>query len=129
MSYRIERRAHWIEVQVWGDINKTEAMEVVQRLRSMDPHKRISDLWVVGEGCVIPLADYATIVAGVRALCPADMVGSKSAIVVHDHLQKAQLEMYRREAASLPFEIGVFIAQAQAEEWLSGQEVPADARK
>ena len=127
MSYRIERRPHWIEVQVWGDVNKAEAMEAVRRLRSMDPHKRISDLWVVGEGCVIPLADYATIVASVRALCPADMVGSKSAIVVHDQLQKAQMDIYRREAASLPFAIGVFLSKTDAEAWLTGQEVPADA--
>lgn len=53
------------------------------------------------------------------SLCLPDMVGSKTALVAADEFMRVPLELYKVEAAVLPFEIQIFNNRADALQWLN----------
>jgi hypothetical protein len=48
------------------------------------------------------------------------MVGNKTALLVSGDLQRVAANMYRSDAADLPFEIEVFTSREDALRWLKG---------
>jgi hypothetical protein len=118
MTFRIEKTEDFIEVHLWGEAHESEVVTVLQKLHEMAPRKEISDLWIVAKEYVVPWSAYPAIVKEVTGFLSRDMVPSKSAIVVANHFQKAQAELYREEAKRLPFEIGAFMTREEAIRWL-----------
>ena len=122
MPYKMQKIDGFVEVSVWGETSKWEMLEAVWELRLRDPCKKVSDLWIVSGECMVPFDEFPEIAETVQSLCTPGMIGSKSAIVASDELQRAQLELYRAEAAILPFEIRVFRSRDDAVRWLKSSE-------
>ena len=118
MTFRIERKEDLIEVQVWGNGDESEVLDILRKLREMAPRKEISDLWFLSEEYVVPWAAFLPIVQELTRLLSEDMIAKKTAIVVASHLQMAQGRLYLDEAKRLPFEIGVFMTREEAMKWL-----------
>jgi hypothetical protein len=127
MAYRIERSEEFIEVHLSGQVDEWEILTILRKLSEMAPRKEISDLWLLGEECVVRWDAFATIVDGIKRLLPADMIASKSAIVVASPFQMVQAEMYREAAKRLPYEIGAFMRREEAVRWLKTKDVSRPA--
>jgi hypothetical protein len=118
MAFRIEKTEDSIEVHLWGNGDQWEIMNILRQLREMVPRKEISDLWLISKEYVVPWHTFSPIVKEISSLLPNDMIASKTAIVVSDHLQMSQARLYLEEAKRLPFEIGVFMTREEAMRWL-----------
>lgn len=120
MAYEILVQDGLTEVRVWGESSESEVLGILAELRARDPGKRTCDLWIVASECVVPFGAYPRIADTLRGFCREDRVtrGSRTAIVASDEFQKALLELYRIEAAALPFEVGVFMKRDEAMRWL-----------
>jgi hypothetical protein len=118
MAFRIEKTDDFIEVHLWSEAHESEVVAILRKLHEMAPRKEISDLWLFAEEYVISWEAFSEIVKEVTQLLPHDMIASKSAIVVTNHFQMAQAELYLEEAKCLPFEIGVFMTREEAIRWL-----------
>jgi hypothetical protein len=124
MPYRIQKTDGFVEIYLWGETSPGEVLVVLRRLHDLAPSKELSDLWIFSSECVIPCEAYQTIVKAAQSLCCTGMIASRSAIVAADQFQKAQLELYLREAQNLPFEIGAFTERDEAVEWLKRKSEP-----
>lgn len=118
MAYRIEYKNGYCEVTVSGETTKTEVFQILRELARRDPKKEIPDLWIVAPESQVPLVHFAEIAREIGHLLPPDAVGCRSAIVAFGPFHKAQLELYRYDAAALPFETRVFQYRPEAEAWL-----------
>jgi len=118
MAFRIEKTEDFIEVQIWGNADESEVVTILRKLHEMAPRKEISDLWLVSEECVVPWDCFLPIVKEITRLLSRDMIANKTAIVVANHFQMAQAELYLEEAKCLPFEIGAFMTREEAIRWL-----------
>lgn len=118
MAFRIEKTEDFIEVHLWGNAHESEVITILRKLHEMAPRKEISDLWLLSEEYVLPWDTFLPIVKEVTRLLSRDMIAKKSAIVVANHFQMAQAELYLEEAECLPFEIGVFMTRDEAIKWL-----------
>jgi hypothetical protein len=126
MAYQIEVKAGYVEVRLSGTTSKDEVCHVLRELARRDPRKEIPDLWIVSPESQVPLVHFADIAQEVGRLVRPDAVCRKSAIVAFGEFHKAQLEMYRFDAAFLPFETRVFLYREEALKWLLRPE-PAPA--
>jgi hypothetical protein len=127
MSYRIHTAVDFLEVELSGETSAGEVLGVIRELRLMDPRKEKSDLWMISPDSIVPVAAFTTIAESIARLCPADIVGKRTAVVVQSRFQKAMLDIYRSEAEFLPFEVGVFDSREQAVEWLGSRSGEAGA--
>ncbi len=119
MPYTIQPLDDFVEIQITGQPSMWELLNVLRQLRERDPRKKKPDVWIISEDTVFPLEWHTQIANTLQRLCLPDMaVGAKSAIVVCNEFQRAQFEMYRQQAQSLPFEVGVFKSRANALKWL-----------
>jgi hypothetical protein len=118
MTCRIEERGDLVVVNVTGETSKWEVLDTVHRLHERDPRKDVSDLWILSSESVVPFDAFPELVEGIRRLCTDGRKFARSAIVASGQFQKALMDMYRSEAQSLPYEIGVFTSRAAAEKWL-----------
>lgn len=118
MPYEIEKVDGVHEVRVWGETSKYEVLSAIRELDRRDRGKNVPEVWLVAEGCQVPFAHYRDIAEAVKNLMPPGASPKKSAIVASGEFHKAQLELYRMEAASLPFEVRVFTGKDQALTWL-----------
>ena len=124
MPYSIKRQNGFVEVEVWGETSAAEIIAAVNEIHAEYPRKECSDLWVLARESMLPLSTFPTIIEAIVGLCGEDHVYRRSAIVASDQFQKAMADMYRSEADTLPFEVGVFISRDDAIQWLKGP--PAD---
>ena len=89
-----------------------------------DPEKEKHDLWIVAPESMVPFSSFASLVQKTRELLPQDArkCRGKSALVAADAFRMAQLNMYRNEARSLPFQLRVFLSKQEAMDWLNGSD-------
>ncbi|MBM4079732.1 MAG: hypothetical protein FJ278_08535 [Planctomycetes bacterium] len=127
MAYRIEKTEDLIEVHLSGQVDEWEILAILGKLRDMAPRKETSDVWLLGEECVVRWDAFSMIVDGIKRLLPPDLIPSRSAIVVASPFQMAQAEMYRQEAKSLPYETGAFMTREEAVRWLRSKDVQSSA--
>ena len=118
MSYRIEEGDSIFEVRVSNPTSRQELLQAIKELAGKDPLKEHCDIWYFPNEAFVSLAEFSEIVQAVKSLCRPDMVGNKTALVVSGELQRVAANMYRSEAAQLPFEIGVFTTREDALHWL-----------
>jgi len=118
MPYRIEEVDSIFEVHVSNPTSRREILQAIQEIAGKDPRKERCDLWYFSNEAIVSLEEYAEIVRAVKSLCPPDMVGNKTALLVSRELQRVAANMYRSDAADLPFEIGVFTSREDALRWL-----------
>lgn len=118
MPWQLEMKAGYVEVNLSGSTSKTEILEILRELARRDPKKEIPDLWIIAPESQVPLVAFAEIAKAIQHLLPPDAVGCRSAIVAGGPFHQAQLEMYRYDAAALPFETRVFQYRSEAEAWL-----------
>jgi hypothetical protein len=118
MPYRIEEVDSIFEVHVSNPTSRQELLQAIEELAGKDPRKERRDLWYFPKEAFVSLAEFSEIVRAVQSLCSPDMVGNKTALVVSGELQRVAANMYRSEAAQLPFEIGVFTIREDALRWL-----------
>ena len=118
MAYQIEYKNGYCEVTVSGETTKNEVFQILRELARRDPKKEIPDLWVVSPESQVPLVHFADIAKEIGRMVSPDAVCCRSAIVAFGPFHKAQLEMYRYDAAALPFETRVFQYRQDAEAWL-----------
>jgi hypothetical protein len=124
MAYQIEYKNGYCEVNVSGETSKAEVVQILRELAQRDPKKEIPDLWVVSPESQVPLVHFADIAKEVGRLLPPGAAGSRSAIVAFGPFHKAQLDMYRYDAAAFPFEFRVFQYRQEAEAWLLDAKSP-----
>jgi hypothetical protein len=122
MPFRMNENGGLVEVHAWGEVSAAEVCMVLRELCQRDPHKEKCDIWYVADASVIPIAAYAAIVAELKSLCGPETGASRSAIVVSNELQRAAMEIFRAEAVSLPWQVGVFRSRDEALAWLSAGE-------
>jgi hypothetical protein len=121
MPHDISRVEDIAEVKVWGQVTEAEIASIILDLHRQDPAKEKNDLWTVAPESMLPFRSFPLLVDMTRKLLPsgARCVG-RSAMVAADAFRKAQLDMYTREAESLPFQIRVFLSRDEATKWLAG---------
>ena len=124
MGYEIEKRDGIFEVRLYGDISKFEILMVIAELSEKDPGKKHPDLWLIGADVQVPYEYYKGIseASGFAFVQPPE--AKRSAIVIADENQQAQLEMYRVEASSLPLDLRIFRSYEDAVAWLKSPENP-----
>ena len=118
MPYAIEKKARYLEIRVWGETSKHEVIAIIAELDAKDRGKTLPDLWLVAGESQVPFWDYRDIAESALSLLPAGAKGNKTAVVAANIFHKAQLNMYREEAAILPFPVRVFGSRDEAEAWL-----------
>ncbi len=118
MPCEIRESADYIEVRVLAGTNRFEVLDTVAELARRDRGKKMCDLWLFSKDVNLSYVDFGSTAEAIGRLCPPDMKGNRCAIVGEDALQQAQLELYRAEAASLPFDIRVFGDKTTAIRWL-----------
>ena len=118
MPYRIEEVDSIFEVHLSNPTSKREILQAIEELASKDPRKARCDLWCLPYEVFISLAEYPEIVQLTKSLCLPDMVGNKTALLVSGEFQRVAANMYRSDAADLPFEIEVFTSREAALRWL-----------
>ena len=128
MGYSIEERDGIFEVRLYGEISKFEILMVIAELCRKDPGKKHPDLWIIAAEVQIPYAYFKGISEAISFAFAQPPVSRRSAVVAADAFQKAQLELYRQEASSLPLEIRVFLSYEEAVAWVKSPEVPATTR-
>ena len=119
MPYKIEDRDCYVEVSVWGEANRWEVLEALRKLHRRDPRKEIPDMWLISEETVFPVEWHLPVATATEKLCAKGCIGARSAIVVADKLHKAQLDLYRKQARELPYQMRVFTERKDAEIWLA----------
>ncbi len=125
MAYEVEKKDTFLEVRVSGDTSKDELIEAIRELRRCDPRKELPDLWLFAGECQVPLVEFSDIAQAVLGLLPRNAVGNKTAIVAANEFRMAQIDMYRFEAAVLPFAIRVFRSRDEAVAWFTTSDGPA----
>ncbi len=114
MPYSIERKPDLVEVQIHNQATLQDILGAVEQVVKADPRKEICDLWVVPEEVSIPFEAFSKITELIKSFCGPDWVGNRSAMVAAGTFQMAQMELFQMEAASLPFEIGIFLSREEA---------------
>jgi len=117
MGYEIREKDGYFAVDVRGRTSKYEILQAVRTLDLRDPGKELPDLWRIGKESMLPYKEFREIAEAIHSLCRPGMKGNRTAIVVTDPLQEAEMEMYRQEASILPYEIRVFRSEEEAVEW------------
>ena len=120
MPYLIEEVDSIFEVHVSNPTSQREILQAIEELAAKDPRKERCDLWCFSDEAIVSLEEYPKIAQAIKSLCPPDMVGNKTALVVSSDLQRVAANMYRSDAADLPFEIEVFTSREDALRWLKG---------
>jgi hypothetical protein len=118
MPYSVKHGENVVEVEVWGQTSTAEVLAAINEIHAAYPRKERPDLWTLSREAMLPLSVFPTIVQAIKGLCGGDQVYRRSAIVASDRFQRAMADMYRIEAAELPFELGVFSSKDKAMEWL-----------
>ncbi len=118
MPYRIEEVDSIFEVRVSNPTSQREILQAIGELAGKDPRKERCDLWYFPHEASVSLEEFSEIVRVVKSLCPPDMVGNKTALLVSGELQRVAAHMYRSDAADLPFETEVFTSREDALRWL-----------
>ena len=119
MPYQIQDQEGFVEVQGSGKLSFLEVLSALHELHVKFPLKEVSDLWVLPDNAVIPpLATFPAITKFVRGFCLKGFFGKKTAIVSRGALQHAFVDLYEKEAKSLPFETRSFSSREQAINWL-----------
>ena len=118
MAYRIEKKDLIVEVNVWGQTSSREVLQIIKELQSKNPLRELPDLWIISELNGVFLDEFPDIVNMLSSLFLPNMVASKTALVATSELVRAQLELYRMDAARLPFETQVFNNREDAVQWL-----------
>jgi len=124
MGYEIEKRDGIFEVRLYGDISKFEILMVIAELSEKDPGKKHPDLWIIGADVQVPYEYYKGISEAIGFAFVQPPEAKRSAIVIADENQQAQLEMYRVEASSLPLDLRIFRSYEDAVAWLKSPENP-----
>ncbi len=124
MSYQIEKKDGFYEVNVSGETSKQEVIGIIWELSRLDRGKQLPDLWLISRESQVPFVYFADIAEAVRKLLPRGSAGNKSAIVAADALHEAQLQMYSQEASVLPFPVRVFRSRDEAVEWIKSPGSP-----
>ena len=128
MAYQIEKKDGFFEVNVSGETSKFEIIKILLELAFRNPEKKLPDLWAFSEASEVPFRQFSDIVQVIQHLLPRDAAGNKTAIVAADAIQGGILELFRAEASSLPYEIGVFRSRDEAIEWFKSPKPPAAPR-
>ena len=122
MPCTIHEKEGYFEVRVLEGTSRLDVLEAVAELQRRDQVKQLCDLWVFSKEVMMSYADFEATAEAIRRMCPPGMKGNRCAIVGGNAFQQAQLELYRAEAARLPFEIRVFGDEAEAIRWLGRED-------
>ena len=117
MPYRIEEVDSIFEVRLSNPTSQREILRAIGELAGKDQERTVRSL-VFSHGSPGEPEEFSEIVRVVKSLCPPDMVGNKTALLVSGELQRVAAHMYRSDAADLPFEIEVFTSREDALRWL-----------
>ena len=119
MTCEIQRKANHVEVHVSGTLSHWDVLKTIHDLHKHDPHKKTPDLWVLHPELNFSMYSFPVIVQGILKLTARLMKnGCNSAILAADEFQRAELDMFCREAAVLPYEVRCFTSHGKALEWL-----------
>jgi len=129
MPYSIKHHSDLVEVELWGETSVAEVLAAVNELHASYPRKERSDLWNLSRETMVPLSAFPTVIQAIGGLCGGSQVYRRSAIVASGSFQRAMVDMYRTEAACLPFEIGVFQSRDEALKWLREEAAAPSAGK
>lgn len=120
MACAIEEKDGLVEVHVTGETTPHELVAAVREIQRRYPRKEVSDLWLLSKRSLVPFVAFRGIVDAIARFWRPGTAASPSAIVAEDEFQRAQLELFRAEASSLPYPMGVFASREQAVAWLQG---------
>jgi hypothetical protein len=129
-SYRIEVFPTHNEVTIDAEIRADLVGEIMAELAKTPDFPDRHAIWILSkEGMAPPFPEFTTIINLVRGYLRPDLTDKRVALVVGGALNRALIEMFRREAVSLPLELRVFTEREEALAWLhaSGRERQADA--
>ena len=118
MPYTIQRNPEFVEVTLHRNSTVHDLLRALEELTQADPRKETCDLWVFPDDMTIPFESFGPIADKIRSLCRTDFIGSRSAMVATGVFQLAQMELYRQEAATLPYELVLFPNREAAIAWL-----------
>jgi hypothetical protein len=129
-SYRIEVFPTHNEVTIATEIRIDLVAEIMEKLAETPGFPDRHAVWVLErEGMAPPFPEFAAIIDLVRGYLRPDLTDKRVALVVGGALNRALIEMFRREAVGLPLELRVFTEREEALAWLaaSDRERRADA--
>ena len=123
MGYTIKKLDGFYEVQLSGQGSKFVLLKIIADLIRRDPKKKYPDLWIIAPEFQVPYVEFGGIAGALSHVFTKSLISKKTAVVVDNDLQKAQLELYRREVSrSLPIDIQVFRTVEPAIAWIKTSE-------
>jgi len=129
MPYSIKHHSDLVEVELWGDTSIGEVLAAVNELHVAYPNKERPDLWNLSREILLPLSTFPLIAKAIGGLCGGSQVYRRSAIVTSGSFQHAMADLYKLEAAQLPFQVGIFSSRDEALKWLREEAAAPSAGK
>ena len=119
MGYTITKQDGFYEVQLSGHGSKAVFFKAMADLIRRDPKKKYPDLWIVAPEFQVPYVEFGRIAGALSHVFTKSLISKKTAIVVDNDIQKAQLELYRLELSRcLPIDMQVFRTNEAAIAWI-----------
>ncbi len=119
MHYTILNHDRFVEIQLAGQVSPWDILKLIHELYRKDPEKQTPDLWVLDQNLDFSMHSFPPVLKGLLKLTARlAKKGCNSAILSADEFQRAEIDMYCQEAATLPYEVQNFTNRKNALSWL-----------
>lgn len=118
--YRISRNDGYLMVKFIDDIDFSMMQAAIHHETMLREYADTNDIWLIGKNrAAIHLGELETLVTELQCRCPRDATRTKTAVVVHEGLTGAIIELWvnglRKKVA---FEIEIFRTLNEAKSWM-----------
>lgn len=118
--YAIELFPTHNEIRVNGAIELGLVRAIMEDLSRTPDFPRRQAIWIISDDVTPPpFHDFTLIIDMVREMLLPGDIGKRVAMVVAGGLNRALVEMFRREAVSLPLQLRVFLNRDEALAWIT----------
>jgi len=121
-NYEIEIFETHNEVRISGLVSIELVRSIISDLVKTPDFPRRQAIWILADDVSPPpFPDFAVITEEVRQVLQPDLTDKRVALVVGGGLIRALVEMFRREAVSLPLQLQIFLNRDEALSWVKGE--------
>jgi hypothetical protein len=125
MAYEIEKQDDFFEVRLSGEGSKAVIFMAVAALMRRDPRKKHPDLWTLSPEFQVPYVEFGAIARALAYVFKPSLVSKTTAVVVANHFQHAQLDLYRLEVCRhIPVNLRIFRSRDAAIAWVKNPDTP-----
>jgi hypothetical protein len=118
--YLIQKKAEHLQVELLGDFDYPLIRTIIRHETMLKEYQHTNDIWLIeAHQADIRLGELETMVEEFKGQCPDEVTRSKTAIVVHEGLTCAIIEIWVNGLRKhVSFDIRIFHTREDAEEWM-----------